>query len=198
MGERGVSAGSALAMRSPVNWALLGLVIQRPSYGYELVQRFEQTYGDAIELSSRSHIYGAIDSLVGRGLIERVPSEAVKEQDARQPRPRYRATDAGICGYEQWLIDYLEDDQRRARIFARQLSALRPEHALRLLSRLSEASLREIGRPPPRAGEDREAEHRQTLTQRLANEQERLRAGAMLNWIQFAQRELRDAPRRRR
>lgn len=36
-------------MRSPLNWALLGLVIQRPSYGYELVQRFERIYEDALE-----------------------------------------------------------------------------------------------------------------------------------------------------
>ena len=32
------------SMQSPVNWALLGLVIERPSYAYELAQRFERTY----------------------------------------------------------------------------------------------------------------------------------------------------------
>lgn len=196
MGERGVSAAGVLAMRSPVNWALLGLVIQRASYGYELAQRFEQTYGDAIELSSRSHIYAAIDSLAARGLIERAPPETVMEDEARQPRPHYRATKAGICSYEHWLIDYLEEDQRRARIFARQLAALRPEHALRVLSRLSEASLRDIGKPPTEA--DPESDRPDTPGERLVDEQQRLRAGAMVSWIQFAQRELRDAGRRRR
>jgi hypothetical protein len=34
---------STATMRSPINWGLLGLLIQRPSYGYELVQRFERT-----------------------------------------------------------------------------------------------------------------------------------------------------------
>jgi DNA-binding PadR family transcriptional regulator len=29
-------------MRSLVNWALLGLVIERPSYAYELARRFER------------------------------------------------------------------------------------------------------------------------------------------------------------
>ncbi len=198
MGERGVSAAGVLAMRSPVNWALLGLVIQRASYGYELVQRFEQTYGDAIELSSRSHIYGAIDSLVARGLIERAPPESEQEEEARQPRPHYRATKAGICSYEHWLLDYLEEDQRRARIFARQLAALGPEHALRVLTRLSEASLHEIGRPPAEADPARERNRPETIGERLVDEQERLRAGAMLTWIQFAQRELREARRRRR
>lgn len=179
-------------MRSPINWALLGLVIQRSSYGYELVQRFERTYGDAIELSSRSHIYGALDSLTARGLIERAPADPVEEDEARQPRPHYRATKAGICSYEQWLIAYLQEDRRRARIFARQLAALRPEHALRVLTRLSEASLREVGRPPANPDRDREREAPDTLGERLVDEQERLRAGAMLTWIQFAQRELRD------
>jgi DNA-binding PadR family transcriptional regulator len=186
-------------MRSPVNWALLGLVIQRASYGYELVQRFERTYGDAIELSSRSHIYGAIDSLAARGLIELAPpAESVQEDQVRQPRPHYRATKAGICSYEHWLIDYLEEDRRRARIFARQLAALRPEHALRVLSRLSETSLRDIGRPPADADGDRGSDRPEPLGERLVDEQERLRAGAMLTWIQFAQRELRDARGRRR
>jgi len=185
-------------MRSPVNWALLGLVIQRASYGYELVQRFERTYGDAIELSSRSHIYGALDSLVTRGLIERAPAETVVDEEARQPKPHYRATEAGICSYEHWLIDYLEEDRRRARIFARQLAALRPQHALRVLSRLSEASLRDVGRPPAKADRDREGDAPEKFGERLVDEQERLRAGAMLSWIQFAQREVRDACRQQR
>jgi DNA-binding PadR family transcriptional regulator len=186
-----------MAMRSPVNWALLGLVIQRASYGYELVQRFERTYGDAIELSSRSHIYGALDSLTARGLIERAPAETVGDEEARQPKPHYRATEAGICSYEHWLISYMEEDRRRARIFARQVGALRPEHALRVLSRLSESSLRDIGRPPAKDGGDREHDPPEASGERLVDEQERLRAGAMLTWIQFAKREIRDACRQR-
>jgi len=31
-------------MHSQVNWSLLGLVIKRPSYAYELAKRFERTY----------------------------------------------------------------------------------------------------------------------------------------------------------
>jgi DNA-binding PadR family transcriptional regulator len=181
-----------MAMRSPVNWALLGLVIERQSYGYELAQRFERTYGDALQISSRSHIYEAINSLVARGLIERAPAQNAADE-ARQPKPHYRATEAGICSYEHWLIDYLEEDRRRARTFARQLAALGPEHAQRVLTRLSEASLRDVGRPPAKADCDQQSEAPETFAQRLVDEQERLRAGAMLSWIQFAQREVRDA-----
>ena len=45
-------------MQSPVNWALLGLVIERPSYAYELAKRFERTYGSvlvAVERLPRVH-----------------------------------------------------------------------------------------------------------------------------------------------
>ncbi|MHB1858864.1 MAG: PadR family transcriptional regulator [Solirubrobacteraceae bacterium] len=182
-------------MRSPVNWALLGLVIQRPSYGYELVQRFERTYGDALELSSRSHIYVALDSLAARGLIERDVQEPIDEQ-GRQPKLHYRVTEAGICSYERWLIDHLDEDRRRARVFAQQFAAIGPERALRVLSRLSEACLREVGRPTAEQSEAG-ASRREALGDRLAGEEERLRAGATLSWIEFAQRELRDALRRR-
>ena len=38
----------AAPMHSPVNWALLGLIIERPSYAYALAQRFERTYGSPL------------------------------------------------------------------------------------------------------------------------------------------------------
>src|SRR5258708_7307432 len=85
----------ATAMRSPVNWSLLGLVIQRASYGYELVQRFERAYGEALELSSPSQIYTALDILARHRLIELLPPSESAEH-SRQPKPHYRATAAGI------------------------------------------------------------------------------------------------------
>ena len=39
-------------MRSIVNWAVLGLVIERPGYAYELAKRFECAYEGALSLSS--------------------------------------------------------------------------------------------------------------------------------------------------
>ena len=46
-------------MHSPVNWALLGLIIERPSYAFELATRFKRNYEGAIAISSPSHIYTA-------------------------------------------------------------------------------------------------------------------------------------------
>ena len=55
------------AIRSPVYWALIGLVIERPSYGYELLKRFEREYGQMLPLSSESHVYRALTSCRSRG-----------------------------------------------------------------------------------------------------------------------------------
>jgi len=41
-------------MTSEVNWALLGLIIERPSYAYDLGKRFERTYDGVLSLSSTS------------------------------------------------------------------------------------------------------------------------------------------------
>ena len=58
-------------MRSPINWAVLGLLIERPGHAYELFQRFDSAYAGAIELSSNSQINGALKALRERALIER-------------------------------------------------------------------------------------------------------------------------------
>src|SRR5271168_3961392 len=82
---------STVPMRSPVNWALLGLVIERPSYGYELVKRFQREYEDVLPLSSESHVYTALKALERRGLIEETPGKG----GGRQPKPCYHATATG-------------------------------------------------------------------------------------------------------
>ena len=49
--------------QSQVQWGLLALVIERPSYGYELATRFERAYGGALRLSSTSYAYTALQAL---------------------------------------------------------------------------------------------------------------------------------------
>lgn len=178
-------------MRSPVNWALLGLLIQRPSYGYELVQRFERTYGETIGLSSRSQIYTAIDSLARRALIEHAHEELVGEP-MRQPKLHYRATKDGIRSYERWLIEQVSDDERRSRVIAQHFATLPAEHALHVLERCAEVCLDAAGRLASDEDEHR-CERPGALAERLAGEEERLRAGAILSWIEYARSELRAA-----
>lgn len=177
-------------MRSPVSWALLGLVIERPSYGYELVQRFERTYSDALELSSPSQIYTALDALERRSLIEKLPAGAAPEV-GRQPKPHYQATPAGVHGYQDWLIAQVHEERRRSRLFARQLAALAPQAALGVIERYEQTCLEEAKKTPIATTHDPLLDGTWGLASRLVGEEERLALGARLSWIEYARSEFR-------
>lgn len=180
----------SVAIRSPVSWAVLGLVMQRPSYGYELVQRFERTYGDSLELSSPSQIYVSLDGLKRKGMIEEIPAEEAEPDVVRQPKPHYKATAAGVSAYRKWLVSLAREQRKRARLFAKQVSVLTAEDALSVLEHCELAYLDEAcGRPPKTAKSL--AEKIEGLEHRLQWEEDRLAVGAMLSWIDYARGELR-------
>jgi DNA-binding PadR family transcriptional regulator len=182
-----------VAMRSPVNWAVLGLTIERPSYGYEILQRFERNYGELLKLSSPSQIYSALDSLRERGMIE-ATSEPSPGVTSRQPKLHYRATDEGVRSYQQHLVDQAENDRRRASLFARELAALAPQAALAVLNDYEQMCLTQATRAKkarPRDAAPSASDASTTLADRLAAEEERLAMEAKLPWIEYARRELR-------
>ncbi len=170
-------------MKSAVNWALLGLVIERPSYAYELAQRFDRTYEGALSLSSTSHVYTALGALSDRGLIEELAGSRV----GRQPKPRYRATAKGREDYCEWLVGQLADDRRRQRLFVLQLTALMrdPATAQATLDHYEQMCLKEASETPlDRAGA--EADDTTGLTEHLLREERRLAVGAKLEWLRYA------------
>jgi len=173
-------------MQSPVNWALLGLVIERPSYAYELAKRFERTYGRVLSLSSVSHAYTALATLRERELIEELPGT----RTGRQPKPHYKATAKGVEEYGQWLVGHLGEELRRQELFVLQLSMLMrdPPAALSILDRYEEACLLEArgSELVPRDAADRPGAH----TARLTGEERRLALGAKLAWVHYARQEL--------
>jgi DNA-binding PadR family transcriptional regulator len=180
-------------MRSPVNWAVLGLMIERPSYGYEILQRFERNFGELLKLSSPSQIYSALDSLRERGMIE-ASSEPSPGIASRQPKLHYRATEEGVRRYQQHLVGQAEDDRRRASLFARELAALAPQAALAVLGDYEQMCLAQATRATkarPRDAAPAAPDASPTLADRLAAEEERLSMEAKLPWIEYARRELR-------
>jgi DNA-binding PadR family transcriptional regulator len=176
-------------MRSPVNWAVLGLTIERPSYGYEILQRFERNYGDLLKLSSPSQIYSALDSLRERGMIE-ATSEPAPGVASRQPKLHYRATEAGVRGYQEHLVGQAEEDRRRSSLFARELAALAPEAALSVLKDYEQMCLAQATRARPGSAARAAPDASTTLADRLAAEEERLSMETKLPWIEYARREL--------
>jgi DNA-binding PadR family transcriptional regulator len=174
------------AMHSPVNWALLGLVIERPSYAYELAHRFERTYDGALSLSSVSHVYTALATLRDRGLVQEVPGTQAQARSRR----RYEATAEGLLEHEQWLVAQVSEERRRQRLLVTQLGALArtPERAIEVLDAYERACLAELAAAPP-AGDDTPGTT--GLVARLIAEDARVSIAAKLNWVQYARVQLR-------
>jgi DNA-binding PadR family transcriptional regulator len=83
--------------------AVLGLVIQRPGYGYQLEQRVKERFGSAQFVASS--IYKALGRLEKDQLIRVVGGEeAAAGLDAeRSRRIKYEATPEGVAYFRHWL-----------------------------------------------------------------------------------------------
>jgi DNA-binding PadR family transcriptional regulator len=174
-------------MHSPVNWALLGLIIERPSYAYELARRFERTYDGAIALSSVSHVYTALASLRARGLVE----DACDGRSEQRSKRRYRASLVGREEHARWLIGQVAAERRRQWVLSVQLGALAhdPAGAIAVLDEYEQACLSEIA-GAPLAGEEEQGPGVTRLVARLAGEETRLSVAAKLKWAQYARAQL--------
>ena len=178
-------------MRSPVNWTVLGLVIERSSYGWELWTRFERLYGDVMPTRNESNVYSALNALRDKGLIEEVPGSRTTQPDTnRQPKPHYRATQEGIEAYEAWMFAQMREHHRRSREFARQLGAFaqQPQTALGILARYEQACLDEKGAAIPTVTEF-PSRFVPGLGDNLASVYGRGIVASTLGWIEYARRE---------
>ncbi len=170
-------------MTSPVYWAILGLVIERPSYGLEIYTRYQRLYGDALPISEASHAYTALDVLVSRGLIEKVPGLGV----GRQPKPHYRATPLGIRSYEDWLVEQIDFEDRRQEMWVRQLAVFAndPRAALNVLGRSRAQCLKSSSRRGSLSA-GAAADSRSVLIDELVAERRSIGNGGMLSWLRSA------------
>jgi DNA-binding PadR family transcriptional regulator len=175
-------------MRSPVNWGTLGLVIERPSYGYEIFKRFERLYGAALA-SNPPAIYRALDELDRRGYVERFPAPRGAATGPRQTKPHYRGTEAGINAYEHWFIGQAREHTRHSLQFARQLGAFseQPQTALAILDRYEQMCLNDKQARIPGSGAFDGVEP--ALAERLASALGRNFKAATLQWIALARKE---------
>jgi DNA-binding PadR family transcriptional regulator len=83
---------------------VLGLIIERPDYGYSLRQRFGGLFGDTG--FAESIVYSALDSLEKDGLIEPVGKRKIGKSGRRDVRNSiYGATQSGIAYFDGWMAD---------------------------------------------------------------------------------------------
>jgi DNA-binding PadR family transcriptional regulator len=170
-----------------VNAAVLALVIERPSYGYEVWQRFETRFGAVLDVGA-SRIYQAFDGLLADGLIEQAPGATGGSR--RQPRPCYRATASGTQAHRAWLAEELRGDPTRLELNRRLLATGADDLAtlLQVVDRYEQACLDEMGEL--RTDADPTTGAPAAMRDRLLAEERRLVLEARMKWILFARRQL--------
>jgi DNA-binding PadR family transcriptional regulator len=83
----------------PIHHAVLGLLAEGPSYGYELKARFEDAIGPQWGDLNIGHLYQILDRLMRDGSVSR---RAVSQPD-RPGKLVYRLTKSGRQELEAWL-----------------------------------------------------------------------------------------------
>jgi DNA-binding PadR family transcriptional regulator len=186
---------SGAKLRPSAKLAVLGLVLQRPSWGYELVARFDRAFGEQQPWPwsvTPQAIYGGLNDLEAVELIERIePEGAPRTASAqRSARQHYRGTAGGARAMREWLASPMLSNPSREELLIRLHFGGADDASLREMLRLH-------------AGECLEELERigavvaSTRPERLVKEDRRLAVQARLTWIEFALAELRapgDAP----
>ena len=82
--------------------AVLGLVIERPGYGYQLAQRLDERFGASG--FAPSGVYSALDQLMRDALV--CSTGEMGQGPARRAAPRtiYEATPEGVEHFESWML----------------------------------------------------------------------------------------------
>lgn len=118
---------SETAMHSPVeinfnsvrHWLVLALVIERPSYGYELSERYMQRFAMILPLGA-NNVYGSLDQLERYELIAQQHSvERRATRGARGKRAYYEATLKGVNAHAAWLRYPIREEHWKTELLAR-------------------------------------------------------------------------------
>lgn len=130
---------SEAVMLPLIDGIVLALVVEKPSYGYEIHDRFVRRFGGDLP-TSRANVYDVLGRLEEEGYV------AVAGHSGPRGRPRvnFRATDQGTEIHLSWLAGCLCDPQCFMVLSRLASSGLRRTDAkLRLIDRFVERSSQE-------------------------------------------------------
>lgn len=82
--------------------AVLGLVIERPGYGYELARRLQERFGSSG--FAPTGVYSALDQLSAEDLVRSAGSKGDAANERAAPRTIYEATPKGVDHFEEWML----------------------------------------------------------------------------------------------
>lgn len=119
--------------------AVLGLMIDRPSYGYNLQQQIGERLG-FLGLAE-STVYKTIERLEVDGWVEEVGEKRTGRTRRGAPRVLYRATPAGVSSFKAWMA--MASDRAVLRDELQTKLALSDPEDLPRLLQMAEAQSRE-------------------------------------------------------
>lgn len=123
--------------------AVLGLVIERPGYGYQLAQRLRERF-DASAFAP-SGVYSALDQL-SRDELVRCAGEMGRGGGRRAaPRMIYEATQAGVDHFEDWMLGSSPTPPLRDELHMK-IALCRPRNLPRLIDMVYGQELACMGR----------------------------------------------------
>src|SRR5580693_7715878 len=82
--------------------AVLGLVIERPGYGYDLARRLQERFGSSG--FAPTGVYSALDQLSADELVRSAGSRVGANHERAAPRMIYEATPKGVDHFEGWML----------------------------------------------------------------------------------------------
>lgn len=117
--------------------AVLGLVVERRGYGYELIRRFNERFGAAWDLN-QSTVYAALDALTESKLVVGIelPRSGGGEPGGsprRQSRVTYESTPAGKEVFLTWLTAPVSQVEPVRSEILLKIGLATQEHALALI-----------------------------------------------------------------
>jgi DNA-binding PadR family transcriptional regulator len=179
-------------------YAVLGLVIERPGYGYQLAQRLEERFGSS-EFAP-SGVYSALDQLSRDSFIRSAGEMGGGTSRRAAPRTIYEATEEGADHFAAWMLEASPTPPLRDELHMK-IALCRPSDLPRLIEIVHGQELACMGRLSDlkqRADEDPpNAQEWSSLMRTLSRDAEVAVWNARIEWLQSARElleQLREEP----
>ena len=173
---------------SPLKGAVLGLLLERPSYGYELASRLSGRLGPAWQIAPKS-VYPLLDQLEKAGLAMSVvePSPA----SPRQQRTVYYPTDQASAALALWMGTSVPKEPLRVELQAK-IAVARTEDGEQLLALLDDYERECLELLQATSDEQPSVRSWRTLLMDLTLEAADAHLRAELEWVTLARRRIRE------
>jgi DNA-binding PadR family transcriptional regulator len=123
--------------------AVLGLVIERPGYGYQLAQRLDERFGSSG--FAPSGVYSALDQLSRDEFVRSAGEMGAGPARRAAPRTIYEATEEGVDHFESWMLDPSPTPPLRDELHMK-IALCRPRNVPRLIDMIAGQELVCLGR----------------------------------------------------